>query len=101
MKGFAIQLRLRHYRGWHHRDAARLIPILPKDSYLKIDSEYEVPIQMLVEEPDSLGNPLMIWPKHQGGLGELRDHVRRRDLIREQEKLYRRTEKQGEEEDGV
>jgi hypothetical protein len=26
----------------------------------------------------------MIWPKNQGGLGELRDHVRRRDLIREQ-----------------
>jgi len=35
----------------------------------------------------------MVRPKHQGGLGELRDHVRRRDLIREKEKLYRGTEK--------
>ncbi len=56
---------------------------------------------MLVEGGDCLGNPLMIWPKHQGGLGELRDYVRRRDLIRGQEKLYRTTEKQSEEEDGV
>jgi len=79
----------------------RFIPILPKYSYLKIDSYYEVPIQMLVEGGDCLGNPLMIWPKHQGGLGELRDYVRRRDLIRGQEKLYRTTEKQSEEEDGV
>jgi hypothetical protein len=43
----------------------------------------------------------MIWPKYQGGLGELRDYVRRRGLIRGQEKLYRTTEKQSEEEDGV
>jgi hypothetical protein len=70
-KGYVIQLRLRHYRGWHHRDAARLILILLECSYLKIDSYYEVPIQMLVEDRDCLGNPLMIWPKHQGGLGEL------------------------------
>ncbi|KAH8790829.1 hypothetical protein F5882DRAFT_257432, partial [Hyaloscypha sp. PMI_1271] len=78
-KGFAIQLRLRTYLEGHHRDAARLIPILRKHSYLKIDSSYEVPIQMSVEGLDYLSNPLMIWPKHQGGLGELRDHVRRRD----------------------
>ncbi len=56
---------------------------------------------MLVEGRDCLGNPLMIWPQYQGGLGELRDYVRRRDLIRGQEKLYRTTEKQSEEEDGV
>jgi hypothetical protein len=49
---------------------------------------------MLVEEPDCLGNPLMIWPKNRGGLGELRDHVQRRDLIRKKEK-------QREVEDGV
>jgi hypothetical protein len=79
----------------------RFIPILPKYSYFKIDSYYEVPIQMLVEGRDCLGNPLMIWPKYQGGLGELRDYVRRRGLIRGQEKLYRTTEKQSEEEDGV
>ncbi len=53
---------------------------------------------MLVEEPDRLGNPLMICSKRRGGMGELRDFVWRRDLIREQEKLYRTREK-GEEED--
>jgi hypothetical protein len=47
---------------------------------------------MLLEALDCLGNPLMIWPKHQGGLGELRDHVRRRDLIRKKEKLYNTTD---------
>jgi hypothetical protein len=56
---------------------------------------------MLVESRDRLGNPFMIWPKHQGGLGELRDYVRRRDLIRGQGELHRTTEKQSEEEDGV
>ena len=56
---------------------------------------------MLVEDRDYFGNPLMIWPKHRGGLGELRDYVRRRDSIRGQEKLYRTTEKQGEVGDGV
>ena len=55
---------------------------------------------MLVEAKDYSGNPLMVWLKHQGGLGELRDHVRRRDLIHGQEKLYHTTEKQSEE-DGV
>ena len=43
----------------------------------------------------------MVWPKHKGGLGELRHHIRRRDLIRGKEKLDRTTEKQSEEEDGV
>ncbi|CZR67731.1 uncharacterized protein PAC_17630 [Phialocephala subalpina] len=100
-KGYAIQLRLRNYHEGHHRDAARLIPILPKYSYLKIDSSYEVPIQMLVEGLYCLGNPLMTWPKHQGGLGELRDHVRRRDLTRKKEELYCTTDDQSEEEDGV
>ena len=74
---------------------------LPKYSYLKIDSYYEVPVQLLVEAKDCSDNPLMVWPKHQGGLGELRHHIRRRDLIRGKEKLYRTTEKQSEEEDGV
>jgi hypothetical protein len=69
--------------------------------YLKIDLSYEVPIQVLVKAKDKLGNALIVWPKHQGELGELRDHVRRRDWIRGQEKLYRTTEKQSEEEDGV
>lgn len=93
-KGFAIQLRLRDYPGWYHGDAGLFFTTLRKNSYLKIDSSYEVPIQMLVEEPDCLGNPLMIWPKNRGGLGELRDHVQRRDLIRKKEK-------QREVEDGV
>jgi hypothetical protein len=55
----------------------------------------------LDEAADDLGETLMIWAKHQGGLGELRDHVQHRDLIRGKEKLYRTTEKQSEEEDGV
>lgn len=37
--------------------------MLPKYSYLKIDSDYEVPIQMLVKERDCLGDLLMVWPK--------------------------------------
>lgn len=49
---------------------------------------------MLVEGRNCLGNPLMIWPKHQGGLGEVRDYVRRRDSIREAGNLYELTEKQ-------
>jgi len=52
----------------------------------------------LDEAADDLGEPLMIWAKHHGGLGELRQY---RDLIRGKEKLYRTTEKQSEEEDGV
>lgn len=43
----------------------------------------------------------MVWLKYQGGLGELRSHVQRRDLIREKEKLHRATEKQRTAEDGV
>ncbi|KIM99963.1 hypothetical protein OIDMADRAFT_30332 [Oidiodendron maius Zn] len=100
-KGFAIQLRLRNRPGWYHGDAVLFFTILPKNSYLKIDSYYEVPIQVLVEAKDKLGNPLMVWPKHQGGLGELRDHVRRCDLIRGRDKLYHMTEKPSEEEDDV
>lgn len=100
-KGFAIQLQLRNRRGWYHGEEVIFLTTLPEYSYLKIDSHFEVPIQVLVEAKDDSGNLLMVWPKHRGGLGELRDHVRRRDLIRKQEKLYRKTEKQGEEEVGV
>jgi len=49
-KGYPIQLRLRNYREGYHRDAPRLNLMLPKYSYLKIDADYEVPIQMLVKE---------------------------------------------------
>ena len=72
----------------------RRIPMLAQPSYLKIDSYYEAPIQMLDEAADDPDKPLMIWAKHQGGLGELRDHVRRRNLIREAENLCQMTEKQ-------
>ncbi|KAE8440721.1 hypothetical protein EG329_006772 [Mollisiaceae sp. DMI_Dod_QoI] len=41
-KGYVIRLRL--YREGNHRDATKLIPILAKYPYLKIDSSYEVPI---------------------------------------------------------
>jgi hypothetical protein len=100
-KGFAIQLRLRNHLGLNYRDIVLFITTLPKYSYLRIDSYYEVPIQILVEARDCLDKPLMIWPKHRGGLGELRAHVRRRDQIREEEKLYRMMEKSSLEEDGV
>jgi hypothetical protein len=56
---------------------------------------------MLVEARDRLDNPLMIWSKHRGGLGELRDYVRRRDQIREEDKLYRMMKKPSLQEDGV
>ena len=48
---------------------------------------------MLVEATDWTGDPLMIWSKHRGGLGELRAHVRRRDWMREEENLYQLMEK--------
>jgi hypothetical protein len=79
----------------------RCIPTLAQASYLQIDSYFEIPIQMLDEATDDLGKPLIIWAKHQGGLGELRDHVQHRDLIRGKEKLYRTTEKQSEGKDGI
>jgi len=90
-KGYTIQLQLRNYLVWHNRDTARFIPALQKYSYLKIDSYYEVPIQMLVDVRDYFGNPLMIRSKHQGGLRQLRDYVVRRDLIREQGEPSRTT----------
>ncbi|MCJ1321295.1 hypothetical protein MMC15_006639 [Xylographa vitiligo] len=93
-KGYPIQLLFRNSLQWYRGDVALFIPILLKSSYLKIDSYYEVPIQMLVEHKDNLRNPFMICPKHRGGLGELRDYIRRRDSIRGQEKLYRTTEGQ-------
>ena len=99
--GYTIQLQLRNYLVWHNRDTARFIPVLPQHSYLKIDSYYEVPLQMLVNVRDHFGNPLMIWSKHQEGLRQLQDYVRRRDLIREQGELYRTTKKESEEGDGV
>ena len=54
---------------------------------------------MLIEAKDFSDKPLMIWPKHQGGLRELRHQIRRRDLIRGKEKLCRTTEKQRENKD--
>ena len=73
------------------------LPTLPKNSYLKIDSYYEVHIDMLVGVKDYSGNLLSILPKHRGGVGELRDYVRRRDLIRENKRLCLLAERQGEE----
>jgi len=74
---------------------------LERHSYLKIDSYYEVPIHMLDEATYHSGNPLMIWAKRRGGLGELRDHVRRRDRFREGEKLYQLMDKQTLEENEI
>lgn len=81
-KGYAIQIRLRNQLALYGQDAVLHITMLPLFSYLKIDSYDEVPIQMLDEAVDGIGKPLMIWAKNQGGLGQLRDHVRRRDQFR-------------------
>ncbi|KAF7911520.1 uncharacterized protein EAE98_011990 [Botrytis deweyae] len=67
------------------------------DSYLKIDACYEVPIQALEQVFDCYGNPLSIRPgRGAGGLPQLNDYIRRRDSIREMEKIYRDMEKQDE-----
>ncbi|TVY30621.1 hypothetical protein LHYA1_G001206 [Lachnellula hyalina] len=80
--GYTIQLQLRNYLVWHHRETLRFFPVLQKYSYLKIDSYYEVPIQMLVNVRDHFNNAFVIRSKGQGGLRQLQDYVRRRDLIR-------------------
>jgi len=49
---------------------------------------------MLVDVKDHFDNPFMATSKGQGGLRQLRDYVRRRDSICEQEALYRATEKE-------
>lgn len=72
--------------------------MLPKRSYLRIDSYFEVPIQSLTEAEGPLGNPLRAWSKHQGGLKELRGYIRRRDRIRHQDMLERAIEWQNSEE---
>ena len=90
----------RHHLGWYG-DTVLVFNTLPKYSYLKTDSYYEVPLQLLIEAKGCSDKRLMVWQKHQRGLGELRHHIRRRDLIRGKEKLYRTTEKESEEEDRV
>lgn len=70
------------------------MPKLPKRSYLKIDSYYEVPIQMLVDVRDHFDKPFMVMSNGQGSLRQLHDYIRRRDSIRKQEEIYRETEKE-------
>lgn len=77
------------------------ITMLPLLSYLKIDSYYEVPVQMLDEAVDGIGEPLMIWAKHRGGLGELRNHVRHSDQFRERKKICQMVDTHSLEEHGV
>ena len=72
----------------------RYFPLLPKYSFLKIDSYCEVPIQMLVDVRDHFDNPFIVMSKGQGGLRQLQNHIRRRDSIRKQEEIYRATEKE-------
>lgn len=86
-KGFEIQLQLRNRHMWYFGEDVLFLTILPKYSYLKIDSYYEVPIQMLDEVVDGMGEPLMVWVKHRGGLQELRDYVWKRDQFREAEQF--------------
>ncbi|KAH8647810.1 hypothetical protein BX600DRAFT_475885 [Xylariales sp. PMI_506] len=83
-RGFAIQLRLRNYSPYA---GVLHISTLPLKSYLKIDSSYRVPIQALEQATDYSGNDLMVWASHQGGLKELRDHIRRRDQARVKEAI--------------
>lgn len=65
------------------------IPTIGLPSYLKIDSYYELLIQMLDNVTDSSGEPVMIRANRQRGSGELRDHVQRCDQFRERKKQYR------------
>lgn len=81
-KGYPIQLRLRSHTAWSRGTVVVCYPSLGPTSYLKIDEYYEVPIQMLQEATDRAGNPYVIYPKRQGGMAQLRDHVRNRDRIR-------------------
>ncbi|ESZ93838.1 hypothetical protein SBOR_5779 [Sclerotinia borealis F-4128] len=98
-KPYPIQLRIRNNLGWvYSRGQAVLrLTTLPKFSFLKIDEYYEVSIHMLREANDDYGNPLSIPTKHHGGLAQLKDHVRRRDYIRENARARR----VGEEQEGL
>ncbi|KAH7418764.1 hypothetical protein BKA64DRAFT_635883 [Cadophora sp. MPI-SDFR-AT-0126] len=87
-KGYSIQLQLRNYPVWHNGGERRYFQRFSKHSYLKIDSYYEVPTQMLVDVKDHFDNPFMAMSKGQGGLRQLQDYIRRRDSIREQEQTY-------------
>jgi hypothetical protein len=68
--------------GWYCGDAVLFLTTLPKYLYLKIDSYYEVPTQVLAEAKDKSANLVMVRPKHQGGLGELRDHLGQRSRVK-------------------
>ncbi|KAH6673455.1 hypothetical protein B0J14DRAFT_480924, partial [Halenospora varia] len=90
-KPYAFQLRLKDCRTW----SGLYIERLDKYSYLKIDEFYEVPIDML--EPvisRTTGEQMMCWARRQGGLAQLRDHIRRCDRQREMERLCLEMEKQ-------
>lgn len=81
---YPIQLRLRDYPD-RNSEQIMIISQLEKYSYLKIDECYEVPLQMLLECRDDYGNHYMILRKHRGGLAQLQNHIRKRDLAREAE----------------
>jgi len=51
-------------------------------SYLKIDSHYEVPLDILKGEVDRFGCQLMLCLKHQGGIRHLRSYLIRGDRSR-------------------
>lgn len=72
---------------WNQNKRWPTSPTLAQPSYLQIDSDCEVPIQVLVKDRDYPENPSMIWSKHQKGLGELQDYAQRRK-IRKREKPY-------------
>ncbi|TEY67912.1 hypothetical protein BOTCAL_0124g00100 [Botryotinia calthae] len=94
---YAIQIQLCNSLGYFRGQWVRRFTALRLDSYLKIDSCYEVPIQALEQTSDYYGNPLCIRPgRGAGGLAELNDYIRRRDHIREMEKINREMEKQDE-----
>lgn len=80
--GCQIQLKLQEYHLQSYAGPVLITPILPKYSYLKIDSCFEVPIISLVERADYWGNHLRIMPKYHGGVVELRRYIRRLEYER-------------------
>ena len=56
---------------------------------------------MLDEVVENLGYQMMMYTRRRGGLGELRDHIQRRDHIRKVEEFRQALEKQTLEGDGV
>ncbi|PVH94794.1 hypothetical protein DM02DRAFT_180496 [Periconia macrospinosa] len=74
---YPIQIHLQNGPEENHPNGRIIYPTtLPKFSYLRIDSSYEIPLSVLKEANDYFGDQLMQRPKKTGGLGELRSYLR-------------------------